>query len=184
MCRPSRTSASSTATRRRSIEPGAGVECHRVEQHDEARRRLRDDNGNAIVARCTYLVGLVVPMERLERHVETGDVGVPLRAATQHPVGDVAQRAVRSSQSGTDPVGHLAADGVVGVVHADQSTHSSRIVHHRTLRRCHGGSNEPQVESQRAEHDPGLVQPVVAVAVLDRLDPIEEDTPGDLLLDA
>ena len=52
----------------------------------------------------------------------------------------------------------------------------------RALAGCRG--DEPQLQPQGAEHDPRLVEPVVALGVLDRCQAVEQHAPRDLLLGA
>ena len=65
-------------------------------------------------------VGLIVAMEGVERHRQPGLADLPLRALTNRSVGDLAQRAMPSPETSTDPVRQLAAQGAVGVVDPDE----------------------------------------------------------------
>ncbi len=102
-----------------------------------------------------------------------------------HHEGAVSQsETVKADGSNADVL--LLADQII----AAQQAEDRRPAGLRTSRRSTGAERQrhlrlgnAQVEFQCAEHDPGLVQPVVAVAVLDRVEPVEQHTPGDLLLD-
>ena len=112
----------------------AGVEGIGIEHPDHrSGGQFGDHNRNAVTAGRTHSVGLVVSVERLEGHVEAADVGVPLGPTAEHPVGDVAQRTVGPTEPGTNPITHLAADGVICVVQPEQSDYLRRVVHRCTV---------------------------------------------------
>ena len=99
----------------------ASLEFSRVEEQYATRVGFGNDHG-CLPARCSAnRIGLVVAMKSVERHWEPGLAGLPLGPLTNGPVSDFAQRAVPSTEAGTDPIGEFAAHRAVGVVHADKA---------------------------------------------------------------
>jgi hypothetical protein len=105
----------------------AGLEGGAVEQEDDpAGVGLGHDDRGGAGDRGPHRVGLVVTVEGVEGDGEAGPTGLPVRLLAERAVGDVAERAVRPAEAGTDPVRQLAPQGVVGVVHAHEAAQPAR----------------------------------------------------------
>ena len=80
------------------------------------------DDHRCLSARGTAdRVGLIVSMVGVERHRQVRLARLPLGSFTDRSVGDLAQRAMSSTETGADPIGEFAAQGAVGVVYAHQA---------------------------------------------------------------
>ena len=115
----------------------AGLELVRAEQHDVADLRLGQHHGHHTAGCGAHRFGLVVAVVGVERDGEAVATRSPVGALPQHAVGDVAQRAVSTSQTRADPVGQLAAKAPVCVVDADESDEcdpTQRLAQRRPLR--------------------------------------------------
>ena len=75
-----------------------------------------DDHRRPPTGSAADRVGLIVSMVGVERHRQVCLARLPLGSLTDRSVGDLAQRAMPSTETGTDPVGEFAAQGAVGVV--------------------------------------------------------------------
>ena len=118
---PRRAADCSIASTSRSIEPSHDSRSSGREQEHVACVGFGDDHG-CLPAGCrANRVGLIVAVECVERHRQPGLAGLPLGSLSDGSVGDVAQRAVPPAETGTDPIRELAANGAVGVVHADEA---------------------------------------------------------------
>ena len=60
-------------------------------------------------------------MHRVEGDSHRATNMAPVLSLSNTAVGDVAQGAVTSSQASTEPVGHLATERAIGVVHTHES---------------------------------------------------------------
>jgi hypothetical protein len=106
----------------------------RSQEHNEAVVGLGQHDRNDAARRRGDFFRLIVAVVGIERDGKTLAAGLPFGSFPRQAVCDVAERAVRSTQAGSDPVGEFATQGPVGVVYADETEDATIGVTARSTR--------------------------------------------------
>jgi hypothetical protein len=116
--------------RQPSHRPGACREVVGPEEHDEAVAGFGEHDRKSAVIRGTHAGGLIIAVVGVEWNGKVRSLQSPVGALAYESMRDVAERAMRASQAGTDEVRELATDRSVGVVHADQPADRAFVGRH------------------------------------------------------